>query len=105
VTDSDLLTRWSIGMAAAIVIVLVVAVLLLLIINQAKGILAAAARCLAAVRAIRPNVEPIWQLETTNRVAEQLVAATQSIEGKAALLADTLAAEEASRVSTSPAGR
>lgn len=104
-TDSDLLTRWTIGMVAAIVIVLVVAVLLVMIINQAKGILAAAARCLAAVQAIRPNVEPIWQLETTNRVAEQLVGATQSIEGKAELLADTLTAEEAARLASSPAGR
>lgn len=103
-TDSDLLTRWSIGIAAAVVVVLVVAVLLLMIINQARGILAAAARCLAAVRAIRPNVEPIWQLETTNRVAEQLVAATQSIEGKAELLADTLSKEEASRVPASQTG-
>lgn len=92
-TDSDLLTRWSIGMAAAIVVVLVVAVLLVLIIDQARAILAAAVRCLAAVRAIRPNVEPIWELETTNRVAEQLVGGAQSIAGHAKLLADTLEAE------------
>ncbi len=80
-------------MAAAIVVVLVVATLLVLIIDQAKGILAAAARCLEAVRNIRPNVEPIWDLETTNRVADQLVTAAQSIEGKTKLLADTVEAE------------
>ena len=92
-SDSDLLTRWTIGMVAAIVIVLVVAILLVMIIDQARGILAAAARCLEAVRKIRPNVEPIWELETTNRVADQLVGGAQSIAGHAKLLADTLEAE------------
>lgn len=95
-TDSDLVARWTFGMIAAIVVVLVVAVLLVLIIDQAKGILAAAVRCLDAVRKIRPNVEPIWELETTNRVAEQLVGGAQSIEGHAKLLADSLHSEAAS---------
>lgn len=93
-TDSELLTRWSIGMAAAILVVLVVAVLLVLIIDQARGILAAAGRCLVAVRRIQGNVEPLWQLETTNQVAEKLVAGAQSIEGKARLLADTVEAHQ-----------
>lgn len=101
-TDSDLVARWTVGMAVAVAVVLVVAVLLVLIIDQAKGILAAAVRCLDAVRSIRVNVEPIWDLETTNRVAEQLVGGAQSIEGHAKLLADAL--EATSMSPTVPGG-
>lgn len=99
-TDSDLLARWIIGLVAAGVIVVVVVALLLLIINEARRILNAAVRCLHAVRAIRTNVEPIWELHTTNTVAEDIVTGAQSIESKARLLADTLEAHE-----TAPASR
>jgi uncharacterized membrane protein YcjF (UPF0283 family) len=94
VTDSDLLARWIIGIVAAGVIVVVVVALLLLIINEARRILNAAVRCLNAVRTIRTHVEPIWELHTTNTVAEHIVEGARSIEGKARLLADTLEAHE-----------
>lgn len=93
-TDSDLLARWIIGLVAAGVIVVVVVALLLLIINEARRILNAAVRCLHAVRSIRTHVEPIWELHTTNTVAEELVSGAQSIESKTRLLADTLEAHE-----------
>lgn len=93
-TDSDLLARWIIGVVAAGVIVVVVVALLLLIINEARRILNAAVRCLKAVRTIRTQVEPIWELHTTNTVAEDLVTGARSIEGKARLLADVLEAHE-----------
>lgn len=99
-TDSDLLARWIIGVVAAGVIVVVVVALLLLIINEARRILSAAVRCLNAVRTIRTHVQPIWELHTTNTVAEDLVTGAQSIEAKARLLADVLEAHE-----TSPATR
>ncbi len=86
-TDSDLLTRWVIGLVAAAVVVLLVAVLALLIIAAARGILAAAVRCLNAVSAIRTNVQPLWELRTTNDVAAQISAGAHSIEGKSLLLA------------------
>ena len=98
-TDSDLLARWIIGLVAAGVIVVVVVALLLLIINEARRILNAAVRCLHAVRAIRTNVEPIWELHTTNTVAEDIVTGAQSIEGKARLLADVLEAHESAPAS------
>lgn len=93
-SDSDLLARWIIGLVAAGVIVVVVVALLLLIINEARRILNAAVRCLHAVRSIRTHVEPIWELHTTNTVAEELVSGAQSIESKTRLLADTLEAHE-----------
>lgn len=93
-TDSELLTRWGIGMALAIVVVLVVATLLFVIMDAARGILAAAFRCLAAVQSTRANVEPLWDLATTNQVAERLVQGAQSIEGKARLLADAVEAHQ-----------
>lgn len=93
-TDSDLLARWIIGVVAAGVVVVVVVALLLLIINEARRILNAAVRCLGAVRSIRTNVEPLWELHTTNTVAEDIVTGAQSIEAKARLLADALEAHE-----------
>ncbi len=89
-TDSTLVTRWGLGVAAAAVVVLLVAVLLLLIIVAARAILGAAVRCLHAVEAIRTNVEPIWDLGTTNQVAEGISAGARNIEAKAQLLASTL---------------
>jgi uncharacterized membrane protein YcjF (UPF0283 family) len=94
-----LLARWIIGVVAAGVIIVVVVALLLLIIDEARRILNAAVRCLTAVRTIRTHVQPIWELHTTNTVAEDLVADAHSIEGKARLLADVLEAHESSPAS------
>ncbi|HET9051515.1 MAG TPA: hypothetical protein VFO60_07405 [Candidatus Dormibacteraeota bacterium] len=88
------MTRWSVGMVAAGVVVLVVAALLLAIIGEARGILRAARRSLSAVKAIRGNVEPIWELQTTNDVAGKLVTGAQSIEAKTKLLADSVEAHQ-----------
>ena len=83
-------------MALAGAVVLVVVVLLLGIIAQARGILAAAARSLGAVRAIRTNVEPIWDLAITNDVADRLVDGARGIEAKTRLLADSVEAHATS---------
>lgn len=93
-SDATLLNRWIIGAVAAAVVVVLVAALLLLIIASARGILAAAVRSLAAVQAIRGNVEPIWELGTTNDVAERIAAGARSIEAKAQLLADSVEAHQ-----------
>ncbi|MDQ6846047.1 MAG: hypothetical protein M3019_00450 [Candidatus Dormibacteraeota bacterium] len=93
-TDADLLTRWEIGIAAAAVVVVLVAVLSLLIIVAARGILAAAVRCLGAVEGIRTNVAPLWDLRTTNDVAAQISGGAHSIENKTQLLAHALEAHE-----------
>lgn len=93
-TDADLLTRWEIGLIAAAVVVVLVAVLALLIIVAARGILAAAVRCLGAVQGIRTNVAPLWDLRTTNDVAVQISAGAHSIENRTQLLAHALEAHE-----------
>lgn len=99
-TDAALVTRWTIGMACAIAVVLIVAVLLVRIIDEARSILAAARRCLRAVTAIRANVEPIWELKSTNEIAEHIAGAAQSIESKARLLGDTLEAHHPAPTAT-----
>lgn len=93
-TDADLLTRWVIGLVAAAVVVVLVTVLALLIILAARGILAAAVRCLGAVEGIRTNVAPLWDLRTTNDVAVQIAGGAHSIENKTHLLAQALEAHE-----------
>ena len=74
---------WGLWMAVAGVVVLVAAGLLIAIWLTARSIHAHALRALRAAEAIRVNTLPIWELQTTNEVAEGILATVQSIETKA----------------------
>lgn len=99
-TDSELLTRWGVGIALAGVVVLVVAILLVRIVAEARGILAAARRCLSAVRGIQENVEPLWGLSTTNQVAERIAGGAHSVEAMTRQLADAVGEQQSARSAT-----
>lgn len=88
--DTTLYTVWGICLAITAVVVLLVAALLLLILKAARDIRANAIRCLLAVEQIARNTDPIWALQETNRVAEEILERTQSIEKHARVAADTL---------------
>ncbi len=90
VSDAKLYTVWGIMLAVAAVVVLVVAALLLLILATARSIERHAARSLAAAERIARQTQPIWALDETNRVATDILVATQSIERHGAEIADTL---------------
>jgi hypothetical protein len=77
-------------MAVAALVIAIAAALLVTIWLTARSIVAHATRALAAAEAIRANTAPIWQLQTTNEVAEELLATVRAIEDKGGKLVDAL---------------
>jgi len=96
-TDAQLWSAWGIWMGVATVVVLIAAALLIVIWLTARKILADAVRALHAAEAIRAHTQPIWSLQDTNEVAEDILATVQSIEKTGGALAGALAGEEAVR--------
>ena len=92
-TDPDLWAAWRLWMGVATVVVLLAASLLIVIWLTARRIYADAVRALNAAQAIRAQTQPIWGLEQTNEVAEDILETVQAIEQKATLLAEALAAK------------
>lgn len=89
-TDANLWAAWRVWMLLAVLIILVAAGLLITIWLTARSILAHAVRALAAADKIRESTDPIWALDTTNRVAGGLLDTVQSIEAKGGALAEAL---------------
>jgi hypothetical protein len=81
---------WGLWMGVAGAVVVIAATLLITIWLTARAIYAHALRALKAAEAIRMNTLPIWELQTTNEVAAQLLATVQSIESKGIKLARAL---------------
>ena len=94
---------WSMGFVIAGTIVAAVAALLLAIIGVARSILAHARRALAVANEIVAHTRPIWELDQTNKVAEQLLEAAQEIEQHAGQVADALEAPQAAAPPPPPA--
>ncbi len=89
-SDAELWAAWRLWMAVAGLVVLVAAALLVTIWLTARSIAAHAARALRAAEDIRDNTRAIWQLQTTNEVAEQLLETVRAIETKTARLVEAL---------------
>ena len=89
-TDAGLWAAWRIWLGVAVVVVLLAAALLIAIIVTARSILREALRAKAAAEAIRVNTLPIWQLQSTNEVAADLLTTVQSIEAHGGALAGAL---------------
>ena len=89
-TSAELWAAWRLWMLVAAVIILVAAALLVTIWMTARSIAAHAARALRAAEAIRDNTRVIWQLQTTNEVAEQIRDTVCEIESKATKLIEAL---------------
>ena len=92
-TDADLWAAWWVWMGVATLVVLIAAGLLIAIWLTARKILADAVRALHAAQAIRANTQPLWGLQDTNEVAEDILGAVEAIEQKATLLAEALASK------------
>ena len=89
-TDADLWAAWRLWMIVATAIIIVAAALLVTIWLTARSILAHAVRALNAAEKIRQQTLPIWELQTSNEVAEELLATVQSIEAKGGKLVEAL---------------
>lgn len=96
-SDPDLWAAWRLWMVVATLIVLVAASLLVAIWLTARSILRHAVRALAAAEHIRQNTLPIWQLQTSNEVAAQLLTTVRAIESKGGALTDALQGHAAPR--------
>ena len=66
-------TQWLIGWVIGFAVVLVVAVVVLVIIALAARIKHQLADILAALTDARDNTVALWEVQTTNRVAEDIV--------------------------------
>jgi hypothetical protein len=89
-SDTDLWAAWQFWLGVAVVVVALAAALLIAIIATARGIVAEAVRARNAAEAIRVNTLPIWELQTSNEVAADLLSAVQSIESHGGALAAAL---------------
>ncbi len=96
-TDADLWAAWRLWMGVATLVVLIAAGLLITIWLTARKILTDAVRALNAAQAIRAQTQPLWGLQQTNEVAEDILGAVTAIEKKSTLLADALAAKGVTR--------
>ena len=93
-TDADLWAAWWLWMGVAAVVVLIAAGLLIAIWLTARQILADAVRALNAAEKIRAQTQPIWALQDTNVVAEDILASVKAIEDKSVRLAGALTGHE-----------
>jgi hypothetical protein len=82
-SGAELWAAWRLWM-------LVGAALLVTIWLTARSIAAHARRALAALEAIRANTRAIWELQTTNGLAEELRDTVRDIETKSAALVEAL---------------
>jgi hypothetical protein len=96
-SDAELWAQWRLWMVVATVVVLLAAGLLIAILLTARRILSEALRALRAVDVIRANTQPIWALQTTNEVAERILATVESIEQKGGALVSALEGQAVKR--------
>lgn len=96
-SDAELWAAWRMWIVVATVVVLLAAGLLITILLTARRILAEAVRALHAVDVIKKNTQPIWELQTTNEVAERILKTVESIEQKGGALVTALEKQPAER--------
>lgn len=89
-TEAELWGAWGIWMLVAGLVVLIAAALLVTIWLTARSIVAEASRALRAGAEIRDRTASIWELETTNGVAEGVLETVRRIESTGARLASEL---------------
>src|SRR4030095_14213976 len=90
-------------MLVAPAIVLVAAGLLITIWLTARSIVTQATRALKAAEQIRDNTRVIWEMQTTNEVAEQIRDTVCDIEAKATKLVEALHGQAAAGSREEPA--
>lgn len=96
-SDAELWASWRMWIVVATVVVLLAAGLLITILLTARRILAEAVRALNAVDVIKKNTQPIWELQTTNEVAERILKTVESIEQKGGALVNALEGQAVKR--------
>jgi len=90
VSNSHLFTVWGISLVIAAIVVLIAAVLLIAILLVARSILKHGAEGLQALEKIADDTGVIWALAETNRLAEEILAATESIGSRGGRIVEGL---------------
>ncbi len=88
--DSVLYEQWYFWLIVSGVLVLAAATLLILVILQARRILKHAVSALNLVSEIKKNTMPVWDLQTTNKVARDILQEAQAIKEHTGLVAHNL---------------
>lgn len=96
-TDAELWAAWRLWMGVAALVIVIAAVLLIVIWRTARGIHTEAVRALRAAERIRESTMPIWALETTNEVADELLTTVRHIERTGGALAAALESHAGAR--------
>ena len=89
-TAAELWAAWRFWLLIASAVIVIAAALLVTIWITAMSITRHARRAIAAAERIRANTLPIWELQTSNEVAEALLETVQSIESKGGKLVAAL---------------
>ena len=96
-TAQEIYHWWFVWLVIGGVIVVAAAALLITIIVLARRIAGLAETALGVVGEIEQNTKPIWQLNATNKVAKDLLAGAQAIEGNASAIVGALSADDKRR--------
>ena len=90
----DIYFFWAVWLIIAVVLVIAAAALLITVIWCAHRIRVLAATALEVVEDIEINTKPIWQLNTTNKVAGELLEGAKAIESNAVAILGVLVSTE-----------
>ena len=88
--DVLLFDKWHFWLIIATILIIAAATLLILVIIQARRILKHAVTALNAVTKIKENTMPVWELQTTNEVASQILQGSEDIKIHTGLVASNL---------------
>ena len=88
---------WFVWLAIGGIIVVAAAALLITIILVARRIVKLAGVALGVVAEIEQNTKPIWEINTTNKVAGDLLAGAKAIEANAGAIVGALSAADKNR--------
>lgn len=94
-TDAQLYTVWGWSLVVAAVVVVLAAILLIAILLVARRILAHGGQALEAAEAIAEDTKVIWELDETNRLAEEVLEAATHIEEHGGHVAGVLQGDRA----------
>lgn len=89
-SDAELYTVFFWGLGIAAVIIAVAAALLVAILLTARSILGHAAEALEAAEQIADDVQVIWALDETNRIAGEILMGAESIESHGAQIVEAV---------------
>lgn len=88
--DAHLYDQWYFWLIVAVILIVAAAALLIAVLLLAKRILRLAVAALGLVTEIKEHSMPIWELQTTNKVAADILEGAQNIKDHTGLVATSL---------------